>query len=131
MKSNIIIGMLIIAVISTLILVFDTESNEKFTELYFENHKDLPNLVKEDRNYGFSFTIHNLELEEMVYEYQVLMKYNNKEIQLNNGVVVLDNGESETVQNVFTVKDFFKRGKIEVKLTNNEEIYFWIKQEEG
>jgi len=57
----------IIIVIATLFLTKPPE--ESFTELYFNNHQNLPEYVELGKQYNYSFTISNLENKDTQYNY--------------------------------------------------------------
>ena len=64
MKTVVIGGVAILAVF-LLVLLFIPLGIEPLTEVYFENHTTLPAYLFLDKPYNFSFTIHNLEYQEM------------------------------------------------------------------
>lgn len=47
------------------IVLATTVQPERFTELYFENHTQLPSQADINREYVFKFTAHNLEYRDM------------------------------------------------------------------
>jgi len=49
------------------IVLATTVKPETFTELYFEDHLSLPNMVTLFKENNFKFTIHNLENKDMEY----------------------------------------------------------------
>ena len=68
---NAIIVSLIIGIIITIIVLKITfEPEEHFTEIYFENHENLPEKVKLNNEYAFSFTLHSLENSSKNYGYE-------------------------------------------------------------
>lgn len=44
---------------------------EPLTELYFNDHINLPKVYAKDTKYPFSFTIHNIEYQDFEYHYRV------------------------------------------------------------
>ena len=68
---NTLIVVCIIAILAVTILIFTTKKSESFTELYFENHQNLPKSIELGKNYEFYFTINNLENKPFNYNYQV------------------------------------------------------------
>jgi len=60
-----------------------THKPETFTELYFENHIDLPKTINRWQQYSFTFTIHNLEYKDMDYRYVVYLERDNEKTTLS------------------------------------------------
>lgn len=108
------------------IIMATTVKPETFTELYFENHTQLPDKVTRLQKYSFSFTIHNLEYQDMEYPYTVYLQRDNEKTILTQGSVSLKHDESKTIQD--TVGPFKNlRTKIVVELTNkNQIISYWL-----
>jgi len=71
---------------------------ETFTELYFENHTQLPNKIVGWNTYPFSFTIHNLEDKDMEYPYSVYtIRDGKKVITYKEDKVTIKKGEYKTI----------------------------------
>ncbi|MEM4638011.1 MAG: hypothetical protein QXK76_03265 [Candidatus Woesearchaeota archaeon] len=69
---NVMIIALIIGIIIVIVtLILTKPAPEKFTELYFNNHKELPKYIDLNEKYNYSFTIHNLEHEEKNYSINI------------------------------------------------------------
>lgn len=103
-----------------------TVKPETFTELYFEDHINLPKTIKKHEEYIFVFTIHNLEYKDMEYPYVVYLETTDKKIILNENKVGLKNGEYISVkEDLGPLKSI--RMKIIVELVNkNQSIAFWM-----
>lgn len=116
------------SVIKEAIIMATTVKPETFTELYFENHTQLPDKVTRLQKYSFSFTIHNLEYQDMEYPYTVYLQRDNEKTILTHGSVSLKQDESKTIEN--TIGPFKNlRTKIVVELTNkNQIISYWLDQ---
>ena len=99
---------------------------ENLTELYFEDHDNLPKIIKRRENYTFTFTIHNLENRTAVYPYVVYLETIDKKIVLDGGIVSLKNGEYASIREDFgPLKPI--RMKITVELVNRKQpISFWM-----
>lgn len=69
--NAIIIACVIGIVITIAVLITTKVGPENFTELYFENHKELPKYAEQGKGYDFSFAIHNLENRNMDYGYRI------------------------------------------------------------
>lgn len=124
------IGSLLLAIFLAVVVILNVKANESFTELFFEDPSSLPSLVKLGQKYGFAFTVHNLEGIEIRYEYVVKFTYDNKEKEIGRGSFILKNNESMVVQEIVSIDEKFKEGKVEVNLLNDDqEIHFFVKQE--
>jgi hypothetical protein len=93
---------------------------EPLTEIYFENHTKLPINIFLNESYDYSFTIHNLEYQEMEYNYTVLAEYNTTIVELDKGVVVLEDNTSITYERNFSMNEPFKRARIEVVVVKTQ-----------
>jgi hypothetical protein len=103
------------------------KNNEPLTELYFDDHLDLPKTAEINKEYNFSFAIHNLEYQEMGYKYEITIEYNNRKFILDKNIIYLNNEETKHIQGKFTIPDKFDRAKITVNLINkNQAIHFWV-----
>lgn len=103
-----------------------TQKPETFTELYFEDHLNLPSKIIPSKQYKFTFTIHNLENKDTDYSY-IIYKYTAGQItSLDEGKISLKKDEYKTAEK--TVGPFEAlRTKIVVHLTDqNQDISFWM-----
>jgi hypothetical protein len=113
MKWVLIWGIIILAVF-LVVLSFIPLGIEPLTELYFENHTALPENLSLNQASNFAFTIHNLEYQKMGYNYTV-NAYDENGILLFNidsGKAVLENNETKTISEEFSVKNHFGRMEI-------------------
>lgn len=115
----IIISAIIILAIFLLVLTQIPLGIEPLTELYFEEHTELPKHIFLDKPYDFSFTVNNLEYQDMKYNYNVSIEYPNKNYEINSGEIFIANNESKTIYEIFTLKENFERAKINIKLTKD------------
>jgi hypothetical protein len=100
---------------------------ETFTELYFENHTTLPTKSTDGQEYGFTFTIHNLENQDMVYPYSVYYQFDNQQVPILNDIVGISDNSSKSIQTTIPAVDFHPI-KVVVELTNKkQDISFWIR----
>jgi hypothetical protein len=113
-------------VIKETIALATTVKPETFTELYFENHNDLPKTINPNQNYSFIFTIHNLEYKNMNYPYSVYLETADTKIILDQGTFTLENNGYKSIKESFgPLKN--TRMKITVELVNrNQVIDFWM-----
>jgi len=89
---------------------------EPLTELYFENHTELPKTLKIGEECRFAFTIHNLEYIDMNYTYEITAEYRNEKRVINTDNVFLADNESKMINEKFKLNEHFERAKINVKL---------------
>lgn len=105
---------------------------EPLTEVYFENHTSLPANIFLNRNYNFTFTVHNLEYKEMNYTYDMNIEYGNRSGTVNSDSFILENNKSISFTKSFSFTEPFARAKIQtvVKKDNNEtiDIHFWVSE---
>ena len=126
---NILIIASVIAIIAILTLIFITKTSESFTELYFEDHQDLPNQIQLNKEYLVQFSIHNLENEDTLYNYKSYIEYY-KFNKLASTTTILDDSitlnhdQTATIPIGFTMENSFESAKIIVE-TNNQEIHFY------
>ncbi len=123
--NAIIISLIIGIVIVIVTLVIARPEPESFTELYFNDHQNLPKYSQD--SYNFSFTIHNLENKDINYKYQVLV---DDKIALFNTIEIKDK-ENITIPVSIKIDKDFKKAKIQVLLPEKQqEIHFWVKYNE-
>lgn len=120
MKYIIIAGIAILAVFLG-VLYFIPLGIEPLTEVYFENHTSLPKNVFLNKDYNFSFTVHNLEYQDVEYNYIVeAYDVNNTLLfEINKGGFTLANNESKTINENYIFNKPFDRAKVEIKITKN------------
>ena len=92
---------------------------EPLTELYFENHTKLPKHIFLNQPYNFSFTVNNLEYQDMKYNYNVSIEYPNKTYELDSGKLFLSDNESKTTYETFSLKENFEKAKINIQITKD------------
>ena len=94
---------------------------EPLTELYFENHTKLPKFLFLDRSYNFSFTVHNLEYQDVNYEYRVYIENVTGGLitDIDGGEFVLTNNESKTIWKSFSFAKRFDNAKVIVVINKN------------
>ncbi|MFH1210292.1 MAG: carbohydrate-binding domain-containing protein [archaeon] len=115
---------IIIALLVTLVVAVKNKPTEGFTELYFEDHTNLPKYS--DGNLEFSYSIHNLENKDYTYYVEIAVERDNgtKEV-LNTEKYEVKHNETKTVEEKINVQDF-KKAKVIVSLKDKEQsIHFW------
>ena len=116
------IGGLVILIAFLTVLAFIPLGIEPLTEVYFENHTTLPAYLFLNRPYNFTFTVHNLEYQEMAYNYTVEVYDENDTFlyELDSGRIYLVNNESTSRFEKFTMKKPFGRVKIQVNIAKDD-----------
>lgn len=100
---------------------------ETFTELYFENHQNLPSRVEAGEKYTFAFSVHSVETQPMTYPYRIYIQANNKKFPVKNGSFSLNPDQKKTFHEEFTTSSYTTPAKVVVELINkNQSIDFWI-----
>lgn len=108
-----------------------TPQPERFTELYFENHTQLPKKVQLGSQQEFVFTVINREHERFIYQYQAFISLQNhnseQKISIKEGDIILKHNERATIPVPFTLTDSAEKVKMTVELINKRQpIHFWI-----
>lgn len=100
---------------------------ERFTELYFENHRDLPKNPTPFVQQSFAFTIHNLEYHTMTYHYEVSIQSKNEKQMIETGQITLKQNDYKTIHESFELTEQMNDAQVVVALLNkNEKIYFLL-----
>ena len=120
MKYILIAGIVIVLVFLG-VLYFIPLRIEPLTELYLENHTSLPINVYLNKAYNFSFTTHNLEYQDVEYNYSIeALDVNNTLLfKIDEGKFTLANNESKIVSENYIFNNPFNRAKIQVKIAKN------------
>lgn len=99
---------------------------EPYTELYFEDHLQLPQLFKLNEENEFAFTVHNLEYKTMTYDYTVMANSTTSAALVDQGKITLNHDESKTINEKFTIRNPHQKVKLTVNLDNKDQaIHFF------
>lgn len=117
MKKVIIAGILIIAIFLGVLTQIPL-GIEPLTEVYFENHTELPKHIFLNQEYSFSFTVSNLEHQDMNYEYIIEVFDENEDFmfQFAREEFFLGHEEKKTFSQDFSFDQSFDRAKINIKI---------------
>jgi len=117
MKKVLIVGILII-IGFLVVLMFIPLGIEPLTEVYFENHTELPKHLFLGEYYDFMFTVHNLEEQDMNYEYivEVFDEEGKFMFELGRDEFFLENEESKTFTQDFMFTGGFDRAQVNVQV---------------
>lgn len=98
---------------------------EKFTELYFEKYADLPNSISTNTPVSFSFTIHNLEGQDMNYPYNMYIKDDFGTTTVKSSSVLIKNQEYKTITESYKFKSVNSQKTLFVELpSKHQELHF-------
>jgi hypothetical protein len=120
MKTVFIAGIVILGIF-LFVLSFIPLGIEPLTEVYFENHTKLPTYLFLNKPYNYSFTVHNLEYQEMRYYYTIdaYDENNTSYYNMDKGEFVLLNNESKTINEQFAMNKHFNRTKIVINISKD------------
>lgn len=98
---------------------------ERFTELYFENHTHLPTEVSANTPFTVSFVIHNLEGEDMIYPYNVYVKDSYGTTTLESASVMVKDAAYKTITEKYNLKSVNSQKTLFVELpSKHQELHF-------
>jgi len=93
---------------------------EPFTEVYFNDFKNLPKIISDD--VSFSYTINNLEAKDFDYDVNITAEvyYRNKtsSIPLKDQKINIKKDQNYTSLEKFSINSPFEKAKIIVSLDN-------------
>ncbi len=114
--KKVFIGGIVILAIFLIVLSFIPLGIEPLTEVYFENHTKLPAYLFLDREYNYSFTVHNLEYQQVNYNYTIDAYSERGDFLYNmdKGDFILLHNETETIDETFVMDEHFNRTKVVV-----------------
>jgi hypothetical protein len=113
--------------IMNMITLATTVKAETFTELYFEDHTNLPKDTNLYEEKTFKFTVHNLEYKTMTYPYEVYIDFEGEKQMIDEGSISLKQNQYKTIEESYLLTYPTQRVKIIVNLINkNQQIDFWI-----
>lgn len=105
-----------------------TVKPETFTELYFEDHSNLPSTASASGTINFSFTVHNLENKKFDYPYEVYLEWDHSKTIIDKNHLTLNPDEYKTTKISYTPVKEITTAKVVINLISKEQqIYFWLK----
>lgn len=100
---------------------------ERFTELYLEDHLNLPKTYSRGRDATFKFTVHNVEHEQVTYEYLVSATSTESARIIDRGSFTLAHDAYKTIGQKIASTEAQQRTKINISLENKDQsIHFWV-----
>lgn len=95
---------------------------EQFTELYFEDHQNLPKQIHRRETNAFSFTIGNHEGTRVQYFYRVYMIDElDREVVIDTNTLSLNDGEYRTVIESYVIYHQHKEEQVFVELIGRDQ----------
>lgn len=139
--TRILFSIAVIEVITAVIIVIFTNQHittafakavkyepQGYTELYFENHNTLPQIITLNQPENFQFTIHNAEHKQVSYIYDVYLNLDSQKILLVKSGFTLKHNEKKTSTISYTITSPAQKGQIVVNLPNKRQsVHFWIR----
>jgi hypothetical protein len=98
---------------------------ETFTELYFENHINLPTTFIPGKPIAFTFTLHNLEYKNFNYAYSILSTTATGSSVLATGSAFLNQDQYQSFNELVTLSEA-TRTAVLVDINHNQHISFWV-----
>lgn len=100
---------------------------EKLTELYFDNHTQLPSSLPSNHIINFTFAIHNVETTDYQYAYRVVVDTNGGRHIIDSGHLLIKNNQVYLKNEEFKLTNVSGRQDVIVEITNKRQsIDFWI-----
>lgn len=99
---------------------------ETFTELYFNDPIGLPRFIEDQQQYGFSFTVHNLEGKATPYTYAVSIQTDSQKVVLDTGRFYLQSSQSKSVNENFGPLKPQQLQVIVELVGKDQQISFWM-----
>jgi hypothetical protein len=99
---------------------------EKLTELYFNNNANLPGSATSNQVISFAFVIHNLEMTDYQYFYDVSVNANGTRHIVDSGNVLVKNNQYYVKDEKFKLMNSPGSQEVVVELTNKQQsMDFW------
>lgn len=100
---------------------------EVMTELYFNKNANLPDAVTENQAISFTFVIHNLEMTDYQYVYDVYVNINGTKHIIDSGHVLVKNDQYYIKKEEFNLAIAPGKQEVVVELINKQQsIDFWV-----
>jgi hypothetical protein len=104
-----------------------THQPEPLTELYFEDHTNLPQTIELGEKQSFRFTIHNLEYTPTTYTYEISSIDDVSNITFATGSTTLAHDAFATTAVQYIESTTSGRVKIQVSLVGRDQsIHYWM-----
>ncbi len=118
------VGLSAAIAIVVLLLIFMRPSPEYFSELYFSDHTNIPELIDPMKTYIADFRIVNHEKETTEYNITISADLGHEVLSLADEVVSIEKGKYADIHLPYIMPDF-ERAKITIR-ADDLEIYFWV-----
>lgn len=98
-----------------------------FTELYIEDHRNLPANLSQEQVATASFTIRNREGKDISYPFIITREYSDTATVIGSGEARISSGASKNIIFSFAVASPEAKTKIEVSLPDQDQrVHFWV-----
>ena len=94
---------------------------ERLTELYFNDHANLPKSATSNQEISFAFVIHNLEATDFQFAYDVSVNANGTRHVVDSGKVLIKDNQYYVKNERFNLLDVPGRQEVVVELTNKQQ----------
>ena len=102
---------------------------ENLTELYFNNHTNLPSSATRNQVISFAFVIHNLEATDYQYTYAVSINAHGTRRIIDSGNILVKNNQYCVKNEKIHLMTSEQSQEVVVELTNKQQsIDFWIRR---
>ena len=105
------------------------EEPQRYTELYFDDHLQLPTVVAPHEKQSFQFTIRNVEHAPMKYTYEVSASTPDERRVLAQKELSLESDQAITIKQDFILDRPYDRVRLDVTLLDTgQAIAFWLQR---
>jgi hypothetical protein len=97
------------------------DRDERFTELFFPDHRKLPDTATIGSPLGFDISVHNVEGEATSYQWKAVVSASGRDVDLAQGSLRLDDGEVRRISVVGSTPEPPGPAVVRVKLVARKE----------
>lgn len=102
-------------------------TQESYTELYIDNHQNLPNYLAPGREASASFTLRNSEHKLKNYKFVITKTLEKDTDVIGSGSASLAHGQSKSFKFDFDVATTEARTRVEVAIPDlNQSVHFYV-----
>jgi hypothetical protein len=101
---------------------------QSYTELAFNNVNNLPTVVPNNNQLGFSFMLHNVEGKTVSYPYIIAIQTDGNTQVVKQGIITLTANARASITEKISIQSSSQRQKVLITLpTKQQSIDFWLK----
>lgn len=102
-------------------------TEESYTEMFIEDHQNLPNYLAPGREATASFTLHNYEHKNKNYKFIITKTLDNETDVIGSGSAALVHGQAKTIRFNYDVATTEARTRIEVAIPDiKQSVHFYV-----